>query len=120
LFGPKINLDFANMYFDQPDVAGHAFGPDSPEYEKKMYEMDAAFGYLIYKLRANGLLDKMNVIVVSDHGMTSLTEEEYVFLKDYPGVLDMINMNTSTFGEVSNINPKKSDQVRAPIFVAIQ
>jgi ectonucleotide pyrophosphatase/phosphodiesterase family protein 5 len=35
-FGPKINLDFANMYFDEPDIAGHAYGPDSPEYEKKV------------------------------------------------------------------------------------
>jgi arylsulfatase A-like enzyme len=76
-----------------------------------MYEMDAIFGYLINKLRANGVLDKMNIIVVSDHGMTALTDEEYVFLKDYPGVLDLINVNKSTFGEVSNINPKSNDKV---------
>jgi ectonucleotide pyrophosphatase/phosphodiesterase family protein 5 len=32
----KFDLDFACMYFDEPDKMGHAFGPDSDEYMNKV------------------------------------------------------------------------------------
>lgn len=28
----KFNLDFATLYFDEPDGKGHKSGPDSPKY----------------------------------------------------------------------------------------
>lgn len=34
----KFNLDFATLYFDQPDGEGHEFGPESPEYEKMVIQ----------------------------------------------------------------------------------
>jgi predicted AlkP superfamily pyrophosphatase or phosphodiesterase len=76
-----------------------------------MIEMDTIFGYLINKLTTNGIINKINIIVVSDHGMANLTEEEFIYLKDYPALLDLINVNKSTFGEVCNINPKDPAKV---------
>jgi ectonucleotide pyrophosphatase/phosphodiesterase family protein 5 len=32
----KFDLDFACMYFDEPDKTGHVFGPDSEEYMTKV------------------------------------------------------------------------------------
>jgi ectonucleotide pyrophosphatase/phosphodiesterase family protein 7 len=32
----KFDLDFAAIYFNEPDVTGHAFGPDSQEYKDKV------------------------------------------------------------------------------------
>ena len=34
----KFQLDFATLYYDQPDGEGHAFGPDSPEYAKMVQD----------------------------------------------------------------------------------
>lgn len=32
----KFKIDFATIYFYQPDRAGHDFGPDSNEYKNKV------------------------------------------------------------------------------------
>lgn len=29
-------MDFTCLYFDEPDSTGHKYGPDSPEYFKKV------------------------------------------------------------------------------------
>ncbi len=62
----------ATLYFQEPDLTGHRFGPDSPEMEAKLQEMDGILGYLMSKLKDNGLYDEVNVIVTSDHGMTAV------------------------------------------------
>lgn len=32
----KFQLDFATLYFNEPDSTGHQFGPDSEEYSNKV------------------------------------------------------------------------------------
>lgn len=62
-----INLGL--LYFDEPDEAGHIFGPDSPEVAQAIQKVDAGLGYLRQRLNETNLLDKVNIIITSDHGM---------------------------------------------------
>jgi predicted AlkP superfamily pyrophosphatase or phosphodiesterase len=62
-------LGFATLYFDRTDTEGHHYGPDSPEVNAAAREVDAAIGRLVAGLKARGLFDTTNIVVVADHGM---------------------------------------------------
>ncbi len=73
---------FATLYFSDVDVASHAFGLETPELRAAIARVDAAVGRLVASLLRRGL-DSVNVIVVSDHGMTRRSPDRVVFLDDY-------------------------------------
>ena len=43
----KFDLDFACLYFDQPDSEGHSYGPDSSEYAEMVISQILAQNSLI-------------------------------------------------------------------------
>lgn len=71
------------LYFSDVDHAGHACGPVSPEVREALMKVDAAIGQLVEGLRARNLTDAVNLIVVSDHGMTGTSSERLVIIDDY-------------------------------------
>lgn len=73
---------FATMYWHHVDTAGHAAGPDSDEVRVVAERVDAAVGRLLARLRTLGV-DGLNVIVVSDHGMSQLAPDRVIYLEDY-------------------------------------
>ncbi|MBO9716351.1 MAG: alkaline phosphatase family protein, partial [Pseudoxanthomonas sp.] len=50
---------------------GHHYGPDSPEVNAAAAEADVAIGRLVAGLKARGLYETTNIIIVADHGMAS-------------------------------------------------
>jgi hypothetical protein len=70
--------------------------------------MDEIFGYLLKKLNAvPSLSERLNIIVVSDHGMASLENESTIVLKNHlPNLEDWIDLNRSIFAEISNVYPR--------------
>ncbi|XP_060071862.1 ectonucleotide pyrophosphatase/phosphodiesterase family member 5-like [Ylistrum balloti] len=68
-------FNFVTTYFHEPDRTGHNYGPNSPEIVEKITEMDTLLGTLLDKLTANGLQNKVNLILTSDHGMTDVDYE---------------------------------------------
>jgi alkaline phosphatase D len=70
-------------YADQPDGVGHHEGPHSLRADSAIVEMDKLLGYFMEKLAHHPLKDQVNVIVTSDHGMGSISEERSLYLKDY-------------------------------------
>ena len=73
---------FVTLYFEGVDTAGHRFGPDAPEVTAAIAEVDAALGRLIDGLEARGALDRTDLVVVSDHGMTPVAPDRVVVLDD--------------------------------------
>lgn len=69
---------FAAVYFDRVDTAGHFFGPDAPETEAAVAEVDGYVGQLVEGLRARGVIQNTTIIVVSDHGMARIKSEQIV------------------------------------------
>jgi predicted AlkP superfamily pyrophosphatase or phosphodiesterase len=74
---------FITVYFHAVDSAGHSFGPRSPEEREAMSVVDAEIAALIAGVRRLGFEDRVNFIVVSDHGMSEVGESQIVYLDDY-------------------------------------
>ncbi len=71
------------LYFSMIDDVGHEFGPDSPELIKAVGEIDAVIGELVHGLEARDIFKRVNLIVVSDHGMAATSAERVIYLDDY-------------------------------------
>lgn len=74
---------FITVYFDAVDTAGHMYGPGSPEERAAIERVDAEIARLVEGVAELGIEDRTNVIVVSDHGMAAVGEEQVVYLDDY-------------------------------------
>ena len=73
---------FLTLYFSDVDHAGHEFGPDSAETRNAVLRVDSAVGRLIHGLKARGIFAQVNVIVVSDHGMTIQDPNKAIILEE--------------------------------------
>ncbi len=78
----EVRADFATLYFSDVDVYGHRYGPHSEEVDAMVREADEWIGYLLARMEETGLSGKLNLILVSDHGMAELSEERVIFLDD--------------------------------------
>ena len=70
------------LYFEAVDLMGHVFGPDHPVLNDAIRRVDAELARLDAGLRARGLDDKVNIVVVSDHGMTFLPPGHVIYLDE--------------------------------------
>ncbi|HWS56773.1 MAG TPA: ectonucleotide pyrophosphatase/phosphodiesterase [Pyrinomonadaceae bacterium] len=71
-----------SLYFSDADDAGHAFGPDSEETRAAVARLDAALGRLVRGLKARGIFGRVNLVVVSDHGMAAVDLADAVVLDE--------------------------------------
>ncbi|KAL7372740.1 hypothetical protein ABVT39_021687 [Epinephelus coioides] len=72
------DLEFVSLYFGEPDLAGHEFGPDSPECRAMVQQVDRTVGYIRDKIQDHGLTDRLNIIITADHGMTRILRDGLV------------------------------------------
>lgn len=71
------------LYFSDVDGAAHRFGPEAPQVDSAIMAMDALVGRLLDGLENVGVGDRVNLVIVSDHGMAPAPEENVVYLEDY-------------------------------------
>lgn len=57
-----------SLYLPSVDDAGHVYGCDTPEYEHSVASLDNSIGGLLEAFAEAGLLEKLTVILTSDHG----------------------------------------------------
>ncbi|XP_037665541.1 ectonucleotide pyrophosphatase/phosphodiesterase family member 7 [Choloepus didactylus] len=79
-------LDLVTLYFGEPDSTGHKFGPESQERKDMVMQVDRTVGYLRQSLESHGLAHSLNLIVTSDHGMTTVNKKasDLVELHTFP------------------------------------
>ena len=97
-----VKADFGTLYFSFVDSRGHSFGPESSEVDETVQEMDLLLGYLLDKKEEAGLNDKLNIILVSDHGMASTSSERVIFLEE---IIDLNSVDMVTWTPVAMIKP---------------
>jgi predicted AlkP superfamily pyrophosphatase or phosphodiesterase len=74
--------ELVTLYFDEPDATSHDFGPVSPETGKVVARLDSLVGVLRAKLASLPDAKKINLIILSDHGMAPVTSQRYINIKD--------------------------------------
>jgi predicted AlkP superfamily pyrophosphatase or phosphodiesterase len=62
---------FITLYFSDVDHEGHSHGPDAPETREAVERVDRTLGTLFRQVRGLGL--RLDILVVSDHGMAAVT-----------------------------------------------
>ncbi len=75
--------DLIMAYFEEPDASGHSFGPQSKETRRAVATVDSLLASLWGRVVKAGMKDKVNLVVVSDHGMTWFTPSRTIKPSDY-------------------------------------
>ena len=102
---------FLTLYFEAVDNAGHRHGPDAPEVDAAIEEVDAALARFVDGLRTRGRLDDVDLVVVSDHGMTPVSRDRTVRLD---AAVDLATVDVD-WGEVVGLWPADTVDVDALI-----
>ena len=68
-------LDLVTLYFGEPDSTGHKHGPASQQRKDMVAQVDRTVGYLRDSIRRSGLESSLNLIVTSDHGMSTVNKQ---------------------------------------------
>lgn len=78
---------FITLYFDAADTYGHRHGPNSEKVNETIKKLDGIVSEISGKLKSIGMQDSVNVILVSDHGMTETSTDKAInieeFISDY-------------------------------------
>lgn len=75
--------DLVMAYFEEPDHSGHLFGPQAKETRRAVAAMDSLLAALWSRVARTGRRDSVNLVVVSDHGMTWFTPEGQIHVAQY-------------------------------------
>jgi predicted AlkP superfamily pyrophosphatase or phosphodiesterase len=97
---------FLTLYFSDVDTAGHRFGPDAEETRTAAMNVDRSVGELVAGVAAAGLTDRVNYVIVSDHGMAALSRERMIVVDDY---IDPTTAEIVDWAPVLALSPKDGD-----------
>ncbi len=92
---------FVTLYFEETDTRGHSFGPNSPQIDTAIMVCDEMFGYLLGKIQTLPIRDSINIIVVSDHGMTELSKDKIINVSE---ILNNVGVKVNSFGYLAFVN----------------
>jgi predicted AlkP superfamily pyrophosphatase or phosphodiesterase len=93
-------------YFEEPDTQGHNHGPDAPETREAVLRADSALAQLVSGLKARKLYDSVDIVILADHGMTTISPERRVYLDD---VVDSANVNVVNLAPNLMISARDGD-----------
>lgn len=101
---------FITGYLNDANYWGHRLGPESADMDTVIQGLDADMGRLIDGLQKRGMLEKVNIIITSDHGMTSVNRNRVIFLDDY---ISLADVSIVTWSPVTSIvpNPGMEDSI---------
>lgn len=100
--GPSAR--FVTLYYSDVDGAGHSHGPNAGvELDDALRNVDAMIGRLVAGIAERGMSDRVNIIVVSDHGMSEDSKDRLILLEDY---IDSDDATIVDWGPFALIQPK--------------
>jgi len=108
---------FITLYFDAVDHAGHQFGPDTPQLDAALRATDAALARLVAGLRERHLFARINLIVLSDHGMAAVPEQNSVLIDQ---LVPLDRVQTVSMGILAGFNPRAADAAAQADFAAVE
>jgi len=76
---PKLDPALSFVWLRNPDSTEHQFGPGAANYLDALRDQDALLGQLENELHERGLAESTDLIVVSDHGHSTLGGDAELF-----------------------------------------
>uniref|UniRef100_A0A8C8M352 Ectonucleotide pyrophosphatase/phosphodiesterase 1 n=1 Tax=Oncorhynchus tshawytscha TaxID=74940 RepID=A0A8C8M352_ONCTS len=95
--------DFYTLYMEEPDSAGHQYGPMSSQVIEALLNVDRLLGLLMDGLKQKNLHRCVNLVLLSDHGMEEASCKKAAFVSSYQ---DNIDDFTVIQGPAARIRPK--------------
>jgi len=89
------------FYLEETNSVGHKFGPGSRELAAAVKLLDGRIGALQARLKSDG--QAVNLVIVSDHGMTPISPDRVIVLDDY---LDPAFVQVDFFGSAAGLRPR--------------
>ncbi len=107
---PKKNPMLSLIWFRTPDNVEHGYGPGTANVKAGLRSQDARLGELLAALKAQGLDQTTNVVIVSDHGHSTVSGPTSL----YPlrAINPASNGAAATLGGVSGTGYSFSGDVR--------
>ena len=102
----KDRPHFITLYFHDTDTYGQHYGPNSRELNQSIQRLDSLVGYLNEELRTIGMIDSVNIIYVSDHGMTEIDTSRIINIEN---ILVGLDYKFGGSKPLAMIEPQASD-----------
>ncbi|WP_196886654.1 ectonucleotide pyrophosphatase/phosphodiesterase [Aureivirga sp. CE67] len=103
---------FISLYFSIVDSAGHKYGPNSDEVKNTISQIDFLLGRLYDGIKEHELAENVQLIIVSDHGMSELSRDRAVFYDDYIDTDEVsFNSNYTPVGTITVNDPAKKMEI---------
>eukprot|EP00002_Diphylleia_rotans_P026745 TRINITY_DN534_c1_g2_i1.p1 TRINITY_DN534_c1_g2~~TRINITY_DN534_c1_g2_i1.p1 ORF type:complete len:441 (-),score=100.85 TRINITY_DN534_c1_g2_i1:245-1567(-) len=96
--------DIILTYFEIVDTNGHIYGPNTQQVKDGLKIVDDAIGQLVDGLKARGIYDHVDLLIMADHGMTQMQPDTQVIkLNDY---IDLNRVEVVDRSIIPSIKPK--------------
>lgn len=95
------------LYFSDTDDYGHRYGPESEKINEAIKLLDQRIGLLRAKIDSIGFTDKLNIIVLSDHGMTQLRPDGQILLYK---LLEGLPVTIDGYGPLVHFSTKSTQE----------
>ncbi len=90
------------LYFSDTDDSGHRYGPDAVGNNDVIQRLDQTIGRLWQRLKQLEIYPNLNIVIVSDHGMTSMAEVQSILLSE---ILAGLEYTVSGYGPLVQFFP---------------
>ncbi|CAL1276601.1 unnamed protein product [Larinioides sclopetarius] len=98
-------IHLVQIYYEPVDFNGHKFGPNSIERKNAVKDIDSLIDLAQREMATRGLLNKVNFVVLSDHGMTS-TDSRGLSVINLNHLIDMADIQYMVYyGATSMLLP---------------
>ena len=102
------------LYFEDVDDNAHWYGPDSTESIESIRTVDAYLGRLLNGIEQLPFADRVNIILVSDHGQANYLQDQPPFiLDDHLGLegIEIIEGGSYMFLHFDQENPERASNI---------
>lgn len=79
---PDVRPHLVLLYFSDVDDTTHRYGPDAPNTTSAVASVNRALQRLLDSIAVSPLRDSVNVVLVSDHGMTGTPATQVIVVSD--------------------------------------